>query len=234
MTKTLPSLDGLIEYVRGQTDDASELDRVRDAVNVAGTIGELGDHLVGHFIDEARESGYSWSAIGEYLGLSRQAVQKRYAPPAGEEPTKRPGLFDRMVPEGKFAIVHAQDAARARQVDYIGGEHLLLGIADEPECVGARALSECGATPEMITGAINGRFGTPTGKPRTDKLPFTVRAKKILENSLRESVRLGHDYVGTEHLALAFLTVPDAVSGEILRNLGVTYDGLRDAIAAMQ
>jgi hypothetical protein len=234
MTKTLPSLDGLIEYVREQTSAASELDRVRDAVHVAGTIGELGDHLVGHFIDEARTAGYSWSAIGEYLGLSRQAVQKRYAPPAGEEPTKRPGLFDRMVPEGKFAIVHAQDAARARQADYISGVHLLLGIADEPECAGAKALGACGATPEIVTAAINGRIGKPTGKPRTEKLPFTPRAKKILENSLRESLRLGHDYVGTEHLALSFLTVPDAMSGEILRNLGVTYDGLRDAIAAMQ
>lgn len=234
MTKTLPSLDGLIEYVREHTSDASELDRVRDAMGVAGTIGELGDHLVGHFIDEARDAGYSWSAIGEDLGLSRQAVQKRYAPPAGEVPTKRAGLFDRMVPEGKFVIGHARDEARARQVDYIGGEHLLLGIAAEPESVGAKALGVCGATPEIITAAINGRFGRPTGKPRTDEPRFTVRAKKILEHSLRESVRLGHEYIGTEHIALAILTVPEAMSGEILRNLGVTYEGLRDAIAAVQ
>ena len=121
MTKALPSLDGLIEYVREQRTSASELDRVRDAVHVAGTIDELGDHLVGHFIDEARGAGYSWSAIGENLGLSRQAVQKRYAPPAGEEPTKRPGLFDRMVPEGKFAIGHARDEARSRRAGRIGG-----------------------------------------------------------------------------------------------------------------
>lgn len=233
MTKTLPSLDGLIEYVREQRRDGSELDRVRDAVHVAGTIDELGDHLVGHFIDEARAAGHSWSAIGENLGLSRQAVQKRYAPPSGDEPTKRPGLFDRMNAEGKFAIVHAQDAAWARQQDYIGGEHLLLGIADEPESTGAKALADCGATPEIVIAAVNGRFGKPNGKPLTNKLPFTVRAKKILENSLRESIRLGHEHVGTEHLALAFLTVPDAISGEILRNLGVTYEGLRAAISAM-
>jgi ATP-dependent Clp protease ATP-binding subunit ClpA len=135
-----------------------------------------------------------------------------------------------MVPEGKFVIVHAQQEARRRQADYIGTEHLLLGIVAEPAATGARALSECGATPEIIAAAVNGRIGLPSGKPRTDKLPFTRSAKSVLEHALRESLRLGHDYIGTEHLALACLTVPQGIVPELLRNLGVSYENLRAVV----
>ena len=86
------------------------------------------------------------------------------------------------------------------------------------------------ASPQVVAAAINGRVGVPTGEPSTDNLPFTPGGKSVLEHAVRESVRLGHDYVGTGHLALGCLTVKDGLAAEILGNLGVTYDELRAAV----
>jgi hypothetical protein len=99
----------------------------------------------------------------------RQAVQKRYASQSGAEGSN--AFFDKFVNDAKRVIVHAQEEARRRGVGYIGTEHLLLGVADEPECTGARSLARCGAGAQVVTAAVNGRIGVPSGEPRTDKLP---------------------------------------------------------------
>jgi hypothetical protein len=225
-------LDDLIERVRAR--HPGPLDQVAGAVQAAGELSQLGDHLVGFFIDEARGAGESWAAIGERLGISRQAVQKRYAPQAGNADAKRlPTVYAKMVNDGKRVVVHAQQEARRRRAAFIGSEHLLLGLSGEPECVGARSLARCGAAPEVVAGAINGRIGVPAGEPGTDNLPFTPAGKAVLEHAARESVRLGHDYVGTGHLALGCLTASGGLAAEILGNLGVTYDELRAAVVEL-
>jgi Clp amino terminal domain, pathogenicity island component len=225
-------LDDLIERVRSRHPAA--LDRVAGAVETAGELSQLGDHLVGFFIDEARGAGESWAAIGERLGISRQAVQKRYAPQAGDaDPKRLPTVYAKMVNDGKRVVVHAQEEARRRRAGFISTEHFLLGLADEPECVGARSLARCGAVPQVVAAAVNGRIGVPAGEPRTDALPFTPDGKAVLEHAARESVRLGHDYVGTGHLALGCLTVSGGLAAEVLGNLGVTYDELRAAVVEL-
>jgi len=221
----------MIERVRAAHPEGDELDRVADAVNLAATANELADHLVSFFIDEARRAGESWTAIGQRLGLTRQAVQKRYAIPTNDEDTRKGyAFFDRMVPPAKHVIVNAQEQARKRRMGHIGTEHLLLGLTSEPDDVGARALARCGAPVEVLVAAVDGRIGVPAGEPLPDKLPFTSKAKAVLEHALRESVRLGHDYVGTGHLALACVTVQDGLAAELLENLGVGYDALRQAV----
>jgi hypothetical protein len=230
MAETLLALDSMIERVRADEADGTDLDRVAAAIRLAASANELADHLVAFFIDQARQGGVSWSAIGERLGLSRQAVQKRYTPAEDGAP-KRTDFFDRMVPAGKHAIVDAQEQARRRRAEYIGTAHLLLGLTCEPAANGAQALARCGAPADVVTAAINGQIGRPTGEPSTDKLPFSARAKAVLEHALREAVRLGHDYVGTGHLALGCLTVHEGRASETLRNLGVSYDALRAAVA---
>jgi hypothetical protein len=233
MTQTPLALDDLIEQVRALHPASGPLDRVAQAVQVAAAVSQTGDHLVNFFIDEARGAGESWAAIGERLGISRQAVQKRYAAQPGDAGPNLSGVFDRMVNDGKRAVVHAQEEARRRQVGYIGTEHILLGVVAGPECVGARSLAQCGATPQIIVAAINGRIGVPNGEPRTGKIPFTPKGKAVLEHAPRESARLGHDYVGTGHLALGCLTVKDGLAAEILTNLGVTYEVLRQAVVEL-
>lgn len=225
---TLPlSFDDLVDHVRQRDQHASALDRVRDAVEIASKLNELGDQMVGQFVDEARSDGASWAAIGAHLGLTRQAVQKRYAP-AADAPSSP--LFSRMEPDCKQVIMNAQEAARQRQASYIGTEHLLLGIASEPKSLGAKALSESGASPKTLIAAINGRIGIPSGTPSSDEPPFTVAAKSTLERSLRESLRLGANHVGTEHLVLSILTAHEGIAMEVLGNLGVSYDSVRSSI----
>jgi ATP-dependent Clp protease ATP-binding subunit ClpC len=161
-------------------------------------------------------------------------VQKRYATASGAE-RKLPTFFEKMVNPGRRAIVAAQREAIRRRVRYIGTEHILLGVVAEPECAGAKALAACGSGPQVVTAAINGRIGVPGPDPEQagGHLPFTVKGKSVLEHTLRESVRLGHDFIGTAHLALACITVKDGMAAEILANLGVGYEDLRQAVAEL-
>jgi hypothetical protein len=227
------SLDVLIPAIRDAEPGGGALDCLAAAVRASEALGQVGDHLVGFFIDDARGAGESWSAIGERLGISRQAVQKRYAGTGPGGPGQRmPPVYEKMTADGRRAVVRAQDEARRRQSGYIGTEHLLLGITADPECTGVRALTDCGVTAATVTAAVNGRIGVPAGAARTEKLPFTAKGKSVLEHALRESVRLGHDFVGSEHLALGCVTVRDGMAAEILTNLGVRYDELRRAVLA--
>jgi hypothetical protein len=230
MTTPPLSLDDLMGLVRTDCTAVESLDLVLEALKLAEMLGQLGDHLVSFYIDEARASGESWAAIGERLGVSRQVVQKRYTIRLGQVDPARPGFFDWMVNDGKLVIVRSQEEARRRQSDFIGTEHLLLALAHGCEQVGAKALERCGAAPQVLIAAINGRFGVPKGEPRAEKLPFGAKAKAVLQHSLRESMLLEHRYVGTGHLALGCLTVKEGCASEVLTNLGVSYDELRRAV----
>jgi Clp amino terminal domain, pathogenicity island component len=244
-----PKIDELIEKVRTSLDDlireiqavfpADPLQQLAAAVEVSATVGQVGDHLVSHFIDVARGAGESWAAIGDRLGISRQAVQKRYAGPAGPGGRKLPAVFEQMVNPGRRAIVASQGEALRRQTGYIGTEHLLLGIVTDPECVGARALAACGSSAETVTAAINGRIGIPPAvlpagaTVGSGHVPFSGKGKSVLEHAQRESVRLGQDFIGTGHLALGCLTVQDGLAAEILGNLGVGYEDLRREVTEL-
>jgi hypothetical protein len=244
MAETQAQVDELIEQVRMSLDDlirdihasfpTEPLMQLAGAVDVSSTLGQVGDHLVSHFIDEARSSGESWAAIGERLGISRQAVQKRYAG-ASSGGGKLPPVYEKMVNPGRRAIVAAQREAIRRRAGYIGTQHILLGVVVEPECAGAKALATCGTGPQIVTAAVNGRIGVPGEEPGQAEghVPFTANGKSVLEHALRESVRLGHDFVGTAHLALACVTVKDGMAAEILTNLGVRYEDLRRAVAEL-
>ena len=152
---------------------------------------------------------------------------RRYA----AQSTDADPIFDKMANDAKRAVKQAEEEARSRRSDHIGSEHFLLGIASEPETVGARSLALCAARPQIIVAAINRRTGVPGGEPRTGTIPIRPSGTAVLEYALRESARLGHDYVGTGHLALGCLTASDGLAAGILNNLGVTYNDLRQAVA---
>jgi hypothetical protein len=244
MSDSQAQIDELTEKVRMSLDDlireiqaalpANSLVRLAAAVEVSTAIGQVGDHLVSHFIDEARGAGQSWAAIGERLGISRQAVQKRYAA-AGSAGGKLPVVYEKMVNPGRRAIVVAQREAIRRSAGYIGTEHILLGVVAEPDCAGAKALAACGSDPQTVTAAVNGRIGVPGSEPEhaNGHVPFTANGKSVLEHAIRESMRLGHDFIGTAHLALACVTVKDGMAAEILTNLGVGYDDLRRVVGEL-
>ena len=140
-------------------------------------------------------------------------------------------MFERFTDRARRVVVLAQEEARMHNHNYIGTEHLLLGIIREGEGVGAKALS--GSYPQVTLEAVRkdveeiigfGQFA-PSGH-----IPFTPRAKKTLELSLRQALRLGHNYIGTEHLLLGLVAEGEGVGCTVLVRLGVNLPNLRLAV----
>jgi Clp amino terminal domain, pathogenicity island component len=220
MTGT-PRLDDLIAGVETAHDDP--LDRLATAVLVGETLGETADHLIGHFVDRARRAGASWTDIGRSMGVSKQAVQKRFV---AKEPAQD---FTRFTPRARNVVVASQNEARAAGNAEIRPEHLILGLLAEPEGLAVRALVAKGVTADAVRQAA-----TAALPPRVNELPalipFDARAKKALELTFREALRLGHDFVGTEHVLLALLEVEEG-SG-VLSGFGVGKAGVEEAVVA--
>jgi hypothetical protein len=221
------TLDVLIDDVRSGFEDAPALDRLTRAVDLSGQVSELGENLVGFYVDEARRSGATWSEIGERLGVSRQAVQKRFIPSA--ESKDRAGFWDRASTELRSAIEAARHQAQARRKTYLGTEHLLLGIIEQPNDLACQLLAACGADPVTLRGAIDGRIGPVTDDPLPDETPFTQLALHSLQHSLREALRANASSIDTIHLALGLITVGKGVAHDVLVTLGISYERLRTA-----
>jgi hypothetical protein len=219
MTEPIPMsntvrLDDLIVAIKKVHPDV--LDQLTDAVLAAEHLGELADHLIGHFVDQARRSGASWSDIGRSMGVTKQAAQKRFVP---KEPDLDPSQgFTRYTPRARNVVVASQNEARAAGNDTIHPEHLVLGLLSEPEALAAKTLVAMGTTlpavREAATAALPAAGGTVP-----DLIPFDARAKKVLELTFREALRLGHNYIGTEHILLALLEQEDG--GGVLSGLGI-------------
>src|ERR1700752_3059678 len=124
------SLDELIDAIKTVHSDA--LDQLTDAVLAAEHLGEIADHLIGHFVDQARRSGASWTDIGKSMGVTKQAAQKRFVPRA-EPTTLDPDQgFGRFTPRARSAVVAAQNVAHEAAGSEITPDHLLLGVLSDP------------------------------------------------------------------------------------------------------
>lgn len=227
MSKPNITLDSLINQVRSGFESAPALDRLTRAVDLASQVAELGDNLVGFYVDEARGAGATWTEVGDRLGVSRQAVQKRFIPTADNH--DRPGFWDRASRELRAAVSSARHQAQARRKTYLGTEHLLLGIIDQPDDHASQALTACGADPTALRGAIDGRVGPVADEPLPDETPFTRLALRSLQHALREALRVDSTSIDTIHLALGLITLGEGVAHDVLVTLGVSYDQLRHA-----
>ncbi len=226
-------LDELISYVRSQ--EGTALDHVSAAVRVSEHLDELADHLIGHFVDQARKTGASWTEIGQSMGVTKQAAQKRFVPKATDWQSLladafRAHPFARFTDRAKRTIKAAQDEARQSQHDHIFPEHLTLGLLHEPEGFAARAMVALGVSLEQVRGTLVAAVATATAEePVTiEKIPFTPRSKKVLELAFREALVLGHNYIGTEHLLLGLLDEEDSLGGGTLNGLGITKERALD------
>ncbi|GHA31719.1 hypothetical protein GCM10010372_34780 [Streptomyces tauricus] len=209
-------LDDLIEAIKKVHEDA--LDQLQDAVIAADHLGDVADHLIGHFVDQARRSGASWTDIGRSMGVTRQAAQKRFVPKAESDLDPSQG-FSRYTPRARNVVVASQEEARTAGNDQIRTEHLLLGLIAEPEGLGAKAITAQGVTLDAVREAASA--GLPARAETMPALvPFDAGAKKALELTFREALRLGHNYIGTEHILLALLE-HEAGTG-VLSGLGIT------------
>ena len=213
-------LDDLLELVRSSTAGDDPLEHLAGAVLLSEGLGELADHLVGHFVDQARRSGASWTDIGRSLGVSKQAAQQRFVARAVVDAEAFAGgrFPSRFTARVREAVVRSAQHASEAGAAAVAPEHVLLGLLDDPGSVAVRALEAAGAP----AGALRERLAAvpKAPGPGAGQLPFTATARLLLDRTLRESLRLGHNYVGTEHLLLALLE-DEGAAGTALREAGV-------------
>jgi len=138
-------------------------------------------------------------------------------------------MFERFTDRARRVVALAQDEAKRLDHNYIGTEHILLGLIHEGTGVAARALDSLGINLDVVRRQVEEIIGrgqqTPSGH-----IPFTPRAKKVLELSLRESQQLGHNYIGTEHILLGLLREGDGVAAQVLVKLGADLNRVRQQV----
>lgn len=132
-------------------------------------------------------------------------------------------LFSNFTEKARISISEAHDAAAQMGHNYIGSEHLLLGLIREGSGVAAKMLEENGLTADTVTQKINEYIGTGAPLPQQTELPLTPRSKRILEMSVMEARRLGHKYIGTEHILMAIIRDGDGVAAKILSTSGIDF-----------
>jgi hypothetical protein len=227
-------LDDLIGYVTSH--DGTALDHVSGAVRVSEDLGELADHLIGHFVDQARRSGASWTEIGRAMGVTKQAAQKRFVPKApdvGEAFSRilwgSGKKFDRLTDRAKRAAIAARQEAIRRGNEQVLPEHAVLGMLHEPEGLAAKAMVALGVSAEAAREALATALppAVPGGLARGN-IPFDSRSKEVLGLALRQALGFKHNYIGTEHLLLGVLEEEEGRGGGALTGLGLTTDRVRE------
>ncbi|MFE0751870.1 Clp protease N-terminal domain-containing protein [Gordonia sp. NPDC058843] len=228
-------LDDLISAIRKVHDDP--LDQLSDAVVAAQHLGDVADSLIGHFVDQARRSGASWTAIGASMGVSKQAAQKRFvdrvstasgnAAPAADNP------FARFTPRAANVLMSANAAAAADRAEHVTPAHIARALTAEPTSLVFVVLQEFGVDADAWHTAIAPLVPDArdiADDEATSVVPYDDGAKAVLESTVGVALDLGHNYIGTEHLLLGFFADPaltDAMTG-----LGLTADAVRTTIVA--
>ena len=233
-----PSLQELIDTVRQDSPSEDPLDLLATASVAVGQLEATSDALLGHFVDRCRRGGQSWSQISAALGVSKQAVHKRFSGPIADRliASHQPPTFERFTSRARAVLVAADAAARAQGRAEVGAEHLLTGLFAEPEGLAAKALTAMGISRERVdqataaavpaapeaekahTEARTGAGATPAG----ERLRWSAPAAAVLRDALVEALELGHNYIGTEHILLGLLRDPDSPGARLLAELGAT------------
>ena len=233
------TLDELVTQTREQALSVDPLAVLASAASRQQELADLGEKLLDHFVQEARAAGCSWSQIGTALGVTKQAAQQRHSALRsllgkfrGGVASAVEGMFTRFTPPAREVVVLAQEEAVRLRHHYIGTEHLMLGLLVEGESVGAQALQGAGITLDAARAGVEEIIGcgqtTPSGH-----ISFTPRAKKVLELALRESHRLGHNYIGAEHILLGLLREGEGVGVQVVVAAGAKPDELRTSVLAL-
>ncbi|UYQ64502.1 Clp protease N-terminal domain-containing protein [Streptomyces peucetius] len=223
-------LDDLIDAIKKAHTDA--LDQLSDAVIAADHLGDIADHLIGHFVDQARRSGASWTDIGRSMGVSKQAVQKRFVTKESDQPLDLDPSqgFGRFTDRARNVVMAAQNEARAAGNAQVSPEHLGLGLLAEPDGLAAKAVTEQGVTLDMVRGSVTTALPAPA-EELPELIPYDARARKALELTFREALRLGHNYIGTEHILLALLEAENGTGP--LSGLGLTKEATEQHITEL-
>lgn len=199
-------LDDLITAVRQSTDDP--LDQLSTAMTVSEHLGDVGDSLIGHFVDQARRTGQPWSAIGASMGVTKQAAQKRFTAKADGDP------FARFTPRARNVLVHAHDDAVRSQAESITPVLLTRHLLPDDKSLAVVALEQTGADVDGLRAILGNPSAAETTLPSDARtmIPYSDESKRVLERTVGIALGRGHNYVGTEHLLLALFDDEEAAA----------------------
>ena len=235
-----PTLQQLIDIVRQDAGSDHPLDQLVTAAAAAAQLEETTDALLGHFVDRCRRDGRSWTEISNALGVTKQAVHKRFAPALAAHiaaATPNP-TFERFTDRARHVVAASRQAATSVGAERVDSEHILLGLFAEPAGIAGRALAAMNVTEETVLSALASRHATSRddsqhgghdtassrpapdtgGSPATPA--FSDDGKLVLTDALAEALNFGHDYIGTEHLLLGFYRNPESTATWILLEAG--------------
>jgi ATP-dependent Clp protease ATP-binding subunit ClpA len=235
-----PSLQDLINTVHQDTPTGAALDQLVTAAATVAQLEDTSDALLGHFVDRCRREGRSWSEISGALGVTKQAVHKRFATSwadkiiaANPSPT-----FERFTDRARKALAAASRIAQEQGVQQASSAHLLLGLFTQPEGVAAKALAQMNVSQEAVEAAIKATAGKQApgtadtdGSTETDidtepgaspARRLTADGRRALRDALAVALEHGHNYIGTEHLLLALYRDPGSPAAVILAASGAT------------
>ncbi|MFJ9905839.1 Clp protease N-terminal domain-containing protein [Streptomyces sp. NPDC101152] len=218
-------LDDLIAAIKKVHSEP--LEQLQDAVIAADHLGEVADHLIGHFVDQARRSGASWTDIGQSMGVTRQAAQKRFVPKESAGPDPNQG-FERYTLRARNVVITSHNEAKAGPYTEVAPAHLVLGLLAEPEGLAAKAIVAQGVSLDAVQQAASAAL-PPAAESGPELVPYNPEAKKVLELTFREALRLGHNYIGTEHILLALLEFEHGTG--ILAGLGIEKEPVEAELA---
>jgi Clp amino terminal domain, pathogenicity island component/Fic/DOC family len=160
--------------------------------------------------------------------VAREVPMHGWRPGRGR-PRQANGMLDRLTARAREVIIAAQDEARALHHNYIGTEHILLGLLKEGDGVAGRALDALGISLEAVRQQVLEIIGEGKQAPAAH-IPFTPRSKKVLDLALREAMQLDHLYIGTEHILLGLVKEGEGVAFQVLTRLGADYTRIRDQV----
>jgi Clp amino terminal domain, pathogenicity island component len=212
------NLQELIEQIDTDLTGSDELAKVTEARQRANTLSGVGDQLIDHFVTRARAAGLSWSQIGGALGVTKQAAQQRWMGPT----------FSRFTERARHAVVTAQATARELRHAVVGPEHVILGLLAVEGGAAAQVMVEIAGSAETIRQRVAAAIPPGTETPPAH-VPFGPETKDAMKLALEQALELGHNYIGTEHLLLGLLKVPDGQGARLLAGLGIDYDAARAA-----
>jgi ATP-dependent Clp protease ATP-binding subunit ClpA len=225
-----PTLQDLIDAVRQGSPTGGPLDQLATAAATAAQLAETSDALLSHFVDRCRREGRSWTEISSALGVTKQAVHKRFAAGIADRIIAAipPTTTDRFTDRARNVLDAAWREARETGGGPASSAHILLGLYAEPEGVAAKVLHAMDITQQAVQAAFKARPATPSQDSTGRK--YSADGKQALRDALTCAIELGHNYIGTEHLLLGLYRSEDSPAAAILAAVGSTEAEARTRI----
>ena len=227
------SIATLIRYVEQLHPDDAPLDYVAAALAVSSQLTEQADDLLGHFVNRARRAGHSWTEIGSRMGVSKQAVRKRFIPRwDGSDPIPQSKMYSRFTLYARRTMLVANAMALHAGETRVDAKSMAAALLSEPDGLAARIIADLGISKEKMHAALGTSAQTCDIDPTVANLQglnLTDDAAAALESTHTATLRLGHNYIGTEHLLLGIVSA-DSPTANTLRTLGLSAAVVEPAI----